>query len=619
MILVSLRQISHAYGQAPLLDQAGLQIAKGDRIGLLGRNGAGKSTLLGLIQGRIRPDAGDIDRRQGIVITELPQDVPEARDATVFATVARGAGATGERLIRYQQLEGTPGHEQELIELQQAIEAEQGWEKLQRIEQFIERLGLIPGRKLAELSGGQRRRALLARALAGDPDILLLDEPTNHLDIATIAWLEDHLLASGLTLVFVTHDRAFLRRVANRIVELDRGRLYDYPGDYANYLRRREERLHAEDEEWRRFDRKLSEEEIWIRKGIKARRTRNEGRVRALEEMRRQRRQRRQRTGQVRLQLQEAGQSGKLVIEAENLTFGYGNRPLIDGFSTTILRGDRVGFIGPNGAGKTTLLKLLLGKIQPQAGSVRHGTRLNVVYFDQQRDQLDPDLTVQQNLCGNQDTVLVGDRPRHVYGYLKDFLFTPDRARTPVRYLSGGERCRLLLARLFTRPANLLVLDEPTNDLDLETLDLLEELLAAYQGTLFLVSHDREFLDRTVTSCIVFEGEGRVVEYVGGYSDWLRQRPVVEEPEKRKEPKKRPKKERPRRLSFREKKELEELPARIEQLEAEQAGLHEKLADPDFYRSAGPEVGTCQQRLKELEEELEKAYERWQELEAIGG
>ncbi len=619
MILLSLRQIRLAYGQASLLDDTGLQIARGDRIGLLGRNGAGKSTLLGLIQGRIRPDAGSIDRRQGLVVTELPQEVPEAGDATVFSTVARGAGTVGEKLLRYQRLTETAGDDRELATLQQAIEQERGWDRLHRIEQCIDQLGLAPEQRLSELSGGQRRRALLARALAGDPDILLLDEPTNHLDIATIGWLEEYLLAAGLTLVFVTHDRAFLRRVANRIVELDRGRLYDYPGDYANYLRRREERLHAEEEQWRRFDRKLSEEEIWIRQGIKARRTRNEGRVRALEQMRRQLRQRRQRPGQVRLQLQEAERSGKLVIEAENLCFGYNDRPLIRNFSTTILRGDRVGLIGPNGAGKTTLLKLLLGQLPPQSGTVRHGTRLEVVYFDQQREQLDPDLTVQQNLCGDQDTVLVGGRPRHVYGYLKDFLFTPDRARTPVRYLSGGERCRLLLARLFTRPANLLVLDEPTNDLDLETLELLEELLAAYQGTLFLVSHDREFLDRTVTGTIVFEGEGRVTEYVGGYSDWLRQRPATPAPAEKKgtKTKTRPKKERPRRLGFREKQELEALPARIEQLEEEQAALHDKLADPEFYRRAGPEVGACRQRLAELEAELERAYERWQELEAL--
>jgi len=622
MILVSLRQISLAFGQAPLLDSTDLQVAKGDRIGLLGRNGAGKSSLLGLIQGRIAPDAGQVDRRQAVRVTELPQDVPVGDNRTVLETVAGGAGQTGQDLLRFFELShhAHTGTEQELAVLQQRIDAGHGWDKLQLIEQIIDRLDLEAPQRMDQLSGGQRRRALLARALAGEPDILLLDEPTNHLDIASIDWLEQHLLTANLTLVFVTHDRAFLRRVANRIVELDRGKLYDYPGDYANYLRRQQERLHAEEEQQRRFDRKLSEEEAWIRKGIKARRTRNEGRVRALEQMRRQRQQRRERSGNVRLRLEEAERSGKLVIEADSISFGYGDRMLIENFSATILRGDRVGVIGPNGAGKTTLLKLLLGELEPQRGRVRHGTNLQVVTFDQQREQLDLDRTVQQNLSGDQDTVLVGDRPRHVFGYLKDFLFTPDRARTPVRYLSGGERARLLLARLFTRPANVLVLDEPTNDLDLETLDLLEEVLSDYQGTLFLVSHDREFLDRLVTSTIAFDPDGRVREYVGGYSDWLRQRPQPPEAEKKeKTGREKPKKERPRKLSFKEKRELAELPARIEELETEQEEIHSRLADPDLYRSAPEQVAELKQRLDQVETELEAAFERWQELEAIEG
>jgi len=623
MALISLRQISLSFGSQPLLDDVNLQIEKGDRLCLLGRNGAGKSTLLGLLAGHLQPDRGVIDRQQGLRVTELPQDVPEGIRGTSFEVIASGCEGLADLLLSYHQAagsleQGDTAAAEKLADLQHTMDTRDGWSALQRVELILSQLKLPDEQPFDQLSGGLRRRVLLGRALAGEPDILLLDEPTNHLDIESIAWLEDYLLRSNLTLVFVTHDRAFLRRMATRIVEIDRGRLADYPGDYANYLRRKEERLHAEDEEWRRFDRKLAEEEVWIRQGIKARRTRNEGRVRELKQMREQRRRRRERTGRVRLQLNEAERSGKLVVEAENLSFGYDDQPIVNDFSTTILRGDRVGLIGPNGAGKTTLLKLLLGQLEPDAGSVRLGTNLQVLYFDQQREQLNPDLTVQQNLSGDQDTVMVGGRSRHVYGYLKDFLFTPDRARTPVRILSGGERNRLLLAKLFTRDANLLVLDEPTNDLDLETLELLEELLADYRGTLFLVSHDREFLDRTVTSSIVFEGDGRVAEYVGGYSDWLRQRPQQEEtPQERKVTREKPKKERARKLSFNEKKELEELPARIETLEAEQEELHARLADPEFYKTAGPQVAGLQQRLRELEAELEQVYERWQELEIL--
>lgn len=623
MALISLRQISLAFGSAPLLDNVSLQIDKGDRICLLGRNGAGKSSLLGLIAGRINPDSGVLDRQQGLQVTELPQDVPQHILGNVFETVADGVGPVGPLLADFLTTShaieaGNPNLATHLAKLQQQIDTQHGWPLLQRIEQILSRLKLDPEQPVAELSGGVKRRVLLARALAGEPDVLLLDEPTNHLDLDSIAWLEEFLLRSSLTLIFVTHDRAFLRRMATRIVEIDRGSLSDSPGSYEVYLRRREERLHAEDEEWRRFDRKLAEEEVWIRQGIKARRTRNEGRVRALKQMRDQHQKRRDRTGSVNLRLNEAERSGKLVLEAEDVSFGYNDKLLIDQFSTTILRGDRVGLIGPNGAGKTTLLKLLLGEQKPQSGRVRLGTNLQTLYFDQQREQLDPNLTVQQNLSGDQDTVMVGGQSRHVYGYLKDFLFTPDRARTPVRILSGGERNRLLLAKLFTREANLLILDEPTNDLDLETLELLEELLGNYQGTLFLVSHDREFLDRTVTSSIVFEGEGRVREYVGGYSDWLRQRPEPTISGKSDKPaQEKLKKERSRKLNFNEKRELEELPERIEQLETEQSGLHEKLADPDFYKTAGAETAIIQQRLQTIEQELEDTFERWEELTRI--
>jgi len=589
MALISLRNLQLAFGAAPLLDDTTLQIDKGERICLLGRNGTGKSTLLKLIAGELQPDAGTIQRQQGLRVATLPQEVPSNLQGSVYDCVAAGL-SDGER-----------------------------WDRQQQVELAISTLKLDAEASLASLSGGIMRRVLLARALAGQPDILLLDEPTNHLDIASITWLEEFLLREKLTLVFVTHDRAFLRRLATRIVELDRGKLYDFACDYDTFLQRKDEVLHAETVQWKRFDKKLAEEEIWIRKGIKARRTRNEGRVRALQKMREEHRQRRQRTGKARLQLNEADKSGKLVADVENLRFGYTDRPLIDNFSTSILRGDRVGIIGPNGVGKTTLLKLLLGELQPQQGSVKLGTNLEVLYFDQLRGQLDPEKTVQQNLAGDQDTVLVGGQSRHVIGYLQDFLFAPDRCRTPVRILSGGERYRLLLAKLFTREANLLVLDEPTNDLDLETLDLLEELLAEFAGTIFLVSHDRDFLNRTVTSTIVFEESGAVAEYVGGYDDWLRQRPQALQPEvdKKKPAREKPRPVRERKLSFREKRELEALPQQIEALETEQAELHAKLADPKLYREAGDQVALLNGRLGTLETELESCYLRWDELDAI--
>jgi len=621
MPLLSLRNITLAFGGRPLLDDVSLQIDKGERICLLGRNGAGKSTLLGLLAGETAPDSGTIDRQQGLRVAALPQEVPRDLEGTIFETVARGQGGAGRALCRHHELNralnrGNEKAADELMDVQHRLESEGGWPLQQRIEQVLSHLKLPADDPVSSLSGGILRRVLLARALAADPDILLLDEPTNHLDIESIGWLEEYLLRQGPTLVFVTHDRSFLRRLATRIVEIDRGRLFDFACDYDTFLRRREELLHAEDQEWARFDKKLAEEEVWIRKGIKARRTRNEGRVRALRKMRDEYRQRRQRQGQARLQVQEGERSGRLVAEVENISFAYGEKTIIEDFSTTVLRGDRIGVIGPNGAGKTTLLKLLLGELEPQSGRVRLGTNLQVLYFDQLRARLDPELTVQQNIAPDSDTVLVGGRPRHVVGYLKDFLFSPERARTPVRILSGGERNRLLLARLFLDEANVLVLDEPTNDLDLETLDLLEELLADFRGTIFLVSHDRDFLNRTVTSTIAFEGKGRIAEYVGGYDDWLRQRPA-EEQAPAKKPREKPVRKRERKLSFKEKRELEELPERIDRLEAEQDELHERLADPDFYRRAGEEVAALNRRLEEIEAELEGILARWEELEAI--
>jgi ATP-binding cassette subfamily F protein uup len=622
MTLISIRNVRLAYGGPPVLEDVSLQINAGERIGLLGRNGAGKSSLLALLAGQ-EPDSGVVERRQGLRSALLSQQVPRPTSGTVLETILAGLGPVGDLLLRHRDQSreidsGDTARGQELAAVQHALEEVDGTRRLRRIGEFLARLGLHGEEPVAGLSGGQMRRMLLAGALAAEPDLLLLDEPTNHLDIDTIRWLEEYLQKENPTLVFVTHDRAFLRSLATRIVELERGRLIDFSCDYNTFLTRKEEWLHSEEMAWRHFDKKLAEEEIWIRQGIKARRTRNEGRVRALLRMREERRTRRERLGTARFRLEEAGRSGRLVAEVEGISFGYGGEPLIRDFSATVMRGDRIGVIGPNGAGKTTLIRLLLGELEPQQGRIRRGTNLQTLYFDQLREQLDPDKTVQQNLCGDQDKVIVGGQARHVVGYLGDFLFTPERMRTPVRILSGGERNRLLLARLFTREANLLVLDEPTNDLDLETLDLLEELLADFSGTLFLVSHDREFLNRTVTSVIAFEGAGRVAEYVGGYDDWLRQRPQPQVPSQvKKAPRERPRQEKVRKLTFREKQELEELPRRIEELEREQGQLNLRLADPAFYRESGDQVAAAKARLEELDRALESAYARWQELEEV--
>ncbi|MCK4509065.1 MAG: ATP-binding cassette domain-containing protein, partial [Desulfuromonadales bacterium] len=595
----------------------------GERICLLGRNGTGKSTLLKVIAGELPPDDGVIDRQPGLRVARLEQDIPRDLQGTIYEAIAQGLGPIGLHLIRYHNLslrmeQGEADLHDELSAVQHELESCDGWAHQQQIEQVLSRLKLSAELPIASLSGGLMRRVLLARALAVAPDILLLDEPTNHLDIESITWLEEFLKRENLTLVFVTHDRAFLRSLATRIVEIDRGRLFDFACDYDTFLQRKEEFLHAENQENNRFDKKMAEEEIWIRKGIKARRTRNEGRVRALKKMREEHHQRRARLGTARFNLQEAERSGKLVAEVKGLTFAYGDATVVKDFSTTVMRGDRIGIIGPNGVGKTTLLKLILGELSPQQGSVKLGTNLQIIYFDQLREQLDPELTVQQNLAGEQDTVVIGGKSRHVIGYLQDFLFTPDRIRSPVRILSGGERNRLLLARLFTREANVLVLDEPTNDLDLETLDLLEELLADFKGTLFMVSHDRAFLNSVVTSTIVFEAENQISEYVGGYDDWLQQRPQPEEtPQTKVVAKGKPKRERTRKLTFKEKHELEELPLQIDTLETEIAELHAKMADPDFYRTAGEQVATTTTRLEMIETELAETYTRWEELDSL--
>ena len=623
MAFINLRNISLAFGGPALFEDISLRIAKGERICLLGRNGTGKSTLLKVISGELPPDSGVIDRQQGVRVARLEQDIPRDLQGTIYESIAQGLGPIGLQLSRYHNLslrmeQGEADLHNELSDVQQELEKCDGWAHQQQIEQVLSRLKLPADLPVANLSGGLMRRVLLARALAIDPEILLLDEPTNHLDIESITWLEEFLQRENLTLVFVTHDRAFLRNLATRIVEIDRGRLFDFDCDYDTFLQRKEELLHAESQENARFDKRMAEEEIWIRKGIKARRTRNEGRVRDLKKMREEHRQRRERLGTARFNLQEADRSGKLVAEVKGLTFAYDDEPVVKDFSTTVMRGDRIGIIGPNGVGKTTLLKLILGELSPQHGKVRLGTNLQVIYFDQLREQLDPDLTVQQNLAGEQDTVVIGGNSRHVIGYLQDFLFTPDRIRSPVRILSGGERNRLLLARLFTREANVLVLDEPTNDLDLETLDLLEELLADFKGTLFLVSHDRAFLNRVVTSTIVFEENHQVSEYVGGYDDWLQQRPQPEVTLKAKRVvKEKLKKARVRKLSFKEKHELEELPLQIDALETEIAELHSMMADPEFYRTAGEQVAATTTRLEKIEAELTATYARWEELDSL--
>jgi ATP-binding cassette subfamily F protein uup len=591
MALLSLRDVSLAFGGPKLLDRVDLQIERSERVCLLGRNGEGKSTLLRLIQGIITPDEGDVIRRQGLRIARLAQEVPEGRGGSVVDEVAEGLESVGTAT--------GPDF---------------------RVDAVISRMGLIADARFADLSSGMKRRVLLARALVHDPDILLLDEPTNHLDIESIRWLEDTLLRHDGTLVFVTHDRVFLGRLATRIVELDRGHLYDWACDYPTFMKRKEELLAAEERQNALFDKKLAQEETWIRKGIEARRTRNEGRVRALKAMREVHRQRRERQGTARLQVQEAERSGIMVIEAKGVSFQYPDRPVIRDLTTTLMRGDKVGIIGPNGSGKTTLLHLLLGQLTPREGTIRHGTNLEVAYFDQLKATLDDERTVQHNIS-EYDTIPINGQPRHVLGYLQDFLFPPERSRSLVKFLSGGERSRLLLAKLFTKPSNVLVLDEPTNDLDVETLELLESLLVDYQGTVLLVSHDRAFLNDVVTSTLSIEDGGGVKEYDGGYDDYLRQRQgeVLNDPRPAPVPTKatNPPAERSRRLSFKEKRELESLPGRIEELEAARQEIHEAMTDPSFYQRDGGVIAQAKARLEALEQELATTYERWEFLEGM--
>jgi ABC transport system ATP-binding/permease protein len=591
--VVALDSVSLAFGHLPLLDAVSLQIEAGERVSVIGRNGTGKSTLLQLIGGELAPDSGTVWRAPGVRVARLVQDVPLTAPRSVQEVVAEG--------------------------LQLDIE---DWRRDHKVDLILTRLALPAEARVDTLSGGWRRRVLLARALVGEPDVLLLDEPTNHLDIDAITWLESFLADYRGALVFVTHDRAFLQRLATRIVELDRGKLTSWPGDYATFVRKKDEWLANEALAQGKFDKRLAQEEVWLRRGVKARRTRDEGRVRALMAMREERAARRAVQGNVKLQIEKADSSGRLVFEAESLTKSYGGTPVIRDFSTRILRGDRVGLIGPNGAGKTTLIRLLLGETTPDAGEVRSGANVLVAYYDQQREQLDPERTVFDTVGDGNDTVTVNGQSRHVHGYLRDFLFSDERARSPVKALSGGERNRLLLARLFTRPANVLVLDEPTNDLDLETLELLEAQLVEWPGTLLLVSHDRVFLDNVVSSTIAFEGDGRVVEYVGGYVDWLRQRPVrpVVAREARFDPSvpaTEPRGGAPlRKLSYKERRELEVLPATIAALEQEQAALRARIGGPDFYKEGTEPIAAALARVDAVDAQLIAALARWDELES---
>ena len=627
MNLIELRSVHLAFGAAPLLDGADLRIASGERLCQIGRNGAGKSSLLRLIAGVHEPDDGEIVRRQGLRTAWLPQEVPQGIEGTVYDIVAEGLGEAGSLLTEHHELSRRLAVRPDDARLLQALERTQarieaagGWALGQRVDQVLSRLGLDGRARIETLSGGLRRRVLLGRALAGEPDLLLLDEPTNHLDIPSIEWLEDFLLDWSGALLFISHDRSFIDRLATRIVELDRGRLRSYPGNHADYLRRKTAELEAEARAHAEFDKRLAREETWIRQGIKARRTRNEGRVRALQAMREERRRRRERQGSVRMELAAAERSGKLVIEAEGLGHRLGGRTLVHDFSTRILRGDRIGIIGPNGAGKTTLIRLLLGQLEPDRGRVRPGTGLEIAWFDQYREVLDENRSVRDNLADGADHVTVNGQSRHVMSWLADFLFPPERANSPVSSLSGGERNRLLLARLFSRPFNLLVMDEPTNDLDMETLELLEERLSDWDGTLLLISHDRRFLDNLVTSTLVFEGEGRIGEYIGGYGDWLRQRPEARAAAKAAPAEKpvpaEPNPPRRRKLGYREQQELQALPGRIEALEADIESLQQQLADPDLYRTAPDTVARLRAELAQAEAELEAAFARWDELES---
>jgi ABC transport system ATP-binding/permease protein len=630
MPLLCLEDISLAYGHIPLLARVDFQIDAGERVCLVGRNGAGKTTLLRVVTGAVAPDEGEIWRMDTLRIAHLEQEVPPDTDQTIFEVVACGLGELGRLLTEYHQMSqraNVPDREtlNGLGQLQARIETLGGWNINQKVETVLTRLSLPRDKRLSDCSGGIRRQVMLARALVCEPDLLLLDEPTNHLDINAITWLESYLLTYQGALIFITHDRTFVRRLATRLVELDRGKLTSFPGNLDAYLRKKEELLEIEERAFAKFDKKLAEEEAWIRRGIKARRTRNEGRVRALQALRRDKAQRLEAQGKARFGIDAGNASGKLVVDVRRVSFRYAEHWIIRDCSTRILRGERVGILGPNGSGKSTLLKLILGELQPTSGEVVLGTRLHVAYFDQHRRMLDPEKTVRENMSDS-DYVTVKGRARHVIGYLKDFLFAPERIDSPVKALSGGERNRLLLAKIFTRSANMIVLDEPTNDLDVDTLELLEDLLADYDGTLLLVSHDRTFLDNVVTSTLVFEGNGKFGEYAGGYEDWERYQRSIPAPsvepqigarETSRAAALKGLNDKPRKLTFKEQRERETLPDRIEALEAEQAELHKLMGEADFYRRPSDRIATTMERLETVKRELEACYQRWQILESV--
>jgi ABC transport system ATP-binding/permease protein len=631
MPLLTMQHVGLAYGHVPLFEDADLQIEAGERIALIGRNGSGKSSLLRVVSGETPADGGTIWRQPGLRVSRLDQEVPEAGGGSVFDEVATGLGALGELVSEYHRaavrVAGAhrPEDLERLGELQHQLEERDGWRLEQKVEMIVSRLSLPAERRLQDLSGGWRRRTLLGRALVSEPHLLLLDEPTNHLDIDAIRWLEAYLTGYPGAILFVTHDRTFLDAIATRIVELDRGRLISWPGSWRTYLQRKAAALDAESQELERLDKKLQKEEAWLRQGIKARRTRNEGRVRALMALRAERAARREQTGTVRLSVDAAQATGKVVFEAEHVFKAFEGVPVVSDYSQRILRGDRIGLIGPNGSGKTTLLRLLIGELEPDRGTVRRGARLQIAYFDQQRERLDPDATVADSVNDGNTTVLVNGEPRHIVGYLADFLFPRDRVHSPVRSLSGGERNRLMLARLFAKPSNVLVLDEPTNDLDIETLELLEELVGTFSGTVLLVSHDRTFLDNIVTSTLAFEPGGRVTEYVGGWADYLRQASAREREAataQRQDMPRTRRQETPatadavrRKLGFKDQRELECLPARIELLEREQNALRLEMDAPEFYKSGADRIRLVMSRLDEVAGELDAALVRWMELE----
>jgi len=626
MALLSISNLTVAFDDPPLLDGIGLNIERGERVCLIGRNGTGKSTLLKIIADEFDHDSGEIARERGSIIAYLPQEVPNSIDGLVFNLVSEGLAEKGELLADYHRISSAlskgEGNDKmllgQLADVQHELEACGGWQAHNEVERVISHMKLDADAECSSLSAGMKRRVLMARALVARPDLLLLDEPTNHLDIETIAWLEEYLLASEITLLFITHDRMFLKKLATRIVELDMGDLNNFPCNYETYLKRRDALLESATKDRERFKKRLADEEAWLRRGVRARRTRNEGRVKALKRMREEKLSLRQRMGSIHMEAQEANRTGKLVIEAEGISFGYTERSIISDFSTTIMRGDKIGIIGPNGSGKTTLLRILLSDLKAQNGSVRLGTNLQIAYFDQLRSQLDEGKSVQENICDGNPFIMIDGKQRHVIAYLQDFLFPADRARSPVSILSGGERNRLMLAKLFTLPSNVLVLDEPTNDLDTESLDLLESMLANYGGTVLLVSHDRSFLNNVVTSTIALEGGGRVAEYVGGYDDWVRQSGGKENIKEKKkhsyEDSNHEKNEGPRKLSFKEKRKLAELPEQIDALEDEKKKLFDSLSDPKVYERTGG-ITETQRRLDEVEKELMIAIDLWAELE----